>query len=148
MVSGVWCLAGETLPRLVRTGAAGTRMLLLLHNRPNTQHGEGGLGICQKLLFYSILDVTKKHHDVLLSLAYFYSVNKGTIFTCTAKDITSVTVLIRTISRYEYAMFPASWPSIQYQCDLVSTRPVVVSVSVLGPTNGQNTGSRLLPGSC
>ena len=36
IVSGVRCLAGETLPRLVRTGAAGTRMLLLLHNRPDT----------------------------------------------------------------------------------------------------------------
>ena len=27
IVCGVRCLAGETLPRLVRTGAAGTRML-------------------------------------------------------------------------------------------------------------------------
>ena len=33
-------------------------------------------------------------------------------------------------------MFPASWPSIQYQCDLASTRPVVVSVP--GAANGQN----------
>ena len=94
------------------------------------------------------LDVTQKHHGVLLSLAYFYSVNKGTIFTCTAKVITSVTVLIRTIPRFDLNdIFPSSpWPSIQYQCDLASTRPVVVSVP--GPTNGQNTGSRLLPGSC
>ena len=98
-MSGVWCLAGETLPRLVRTGAAGTRMLLL-HNRPDTQHSDGGLGIWQMFL-----DVTQKHHNVLLNLAYLYNIVekmyvdlKIKIFKCTGKVITSafdsVTVLI------------------------------------------------------
>ena len=96
-MSGVWCLAGETLPRLVRTGAAGTRMLLLLHNRPDTQHSEGGLGIWQMFL-----DVTQKHHGVLLSSAYICSVDIGAIFTCRGKLITVIKfsdyILIRNMS--------------------------------------------------
>ena len=48
-----------------------------------------------------------------------------------------------------YDMFPASWPSVQYQCDPAST-PVVVSVSGphLGAANGQNSRTTLLPGAC
>ena len=43
--------------------------MLLLHNRPDTQHSDGGLGIWQMFL-----DVTQKHHDVLLNLAYLYNI--------------------------------------------------------------------------
>ena len=82
-------------------------------------------------------------HDVLLTLAYFHSVDKGTFFfTFTGK------ALNLNMSRYDlYDMFPASWPSIQYQCDPAST-PVVVSGPHLGAANGQNSSTTLLPGSC
>ena len=66
-MSGVWCLAGETLPRLVRTGAGLGPGCCCYTTVPI--HSEGGLGIWQMFL-----DVTQKHHGVLLNLAYLYNI--------------------------------------------------------------------------